>query len=140
MEEKNSFARARVLLVDDHVDGSQSLVRLLSIYGANVLWTDDPHEAVRLAEEFQPDLILLDICMPGMSGFEVLRQLRSRPAKRSIKVFALTGRADIETEARCVDTGFDGFLAKPVEPETFKMLLDLYRLNRTPGVEHACFN
>ena len=116
--------RARVLLVDDNGDVSRALARLLAMFGANVMWIENPREAVRKTQEFQPDLVLLDLCMPDMDGFTVAEALQSVRGTQPFKIFAMTGRADVQTRTRCEQAGFDGFLAKPVEPETFKNLLD----------------
>jgi DNA-binding response OmpR family regulator len=77
----------------------------------------DPEEGLRAILEDPPDLILLDLDLPYLSGFEVLQALRSDDASRSIPVIIITGRPDGETYERCRKIGFEGFASKPLKRE-----------------------
>lgn len=106
----------RILVVDDNVDSAQSLAMLLELSGHEVELAHDGSDAVRGARRFQPDLILLDIGMPGMSGYDACRAIRQLPGAGSVRIFALTGWGMEEDRRRSSEAGFDGHLVKPVEP------------------------
>jgi two-component system CheB/CheR fusion protein len=111
--------RRRVLVVDDNVDAATSLVRILSrLYGQDVRVAHDGPEALRSAEEFLPEVVILDIGMPGMDGYEVARRLRGRPGTSAATIIALTGWGQGADRARSKEAGFDHHLVKPVDPET----------------------
>ena len=114
--------RRRVLVVDDNVDAAQSLARLLSrLYDQDVRVAHDGYRAVALAEEFRPEVVLLDIGMPGMDGYEVARRLRARPDLQDVTIIALTGWGQEGDRARTKEAGFDIHIVKPVDPD------ELYR-------------
>jgi two-component system, chemotaxis family, CheB/CheR fusion protein len=107
----------RVLVADDLPDAARSLAMLFELYGAEVRFTLDGGEAVRIAESFRPEIVVLDISMPGMSGYEAARAIRSAPWGRAMVLVALTGwgrSADLEAAHAA---GFDGHLLKPVDPQ-----------------------
>jgi len=108
--------QARVLIVEDDNEAREALHMLLVLQGFDVAVAADGAEGLRLAGRFQPHLVLLDISMPLMDGFDVARMLRdmafgSRP--RLVALTALTAPADIQ---HAFDAGFDEYCAKPVEP------------------------
>lgn len=108
--------QARVLIVEDDGEAREALHLLLALQGFDVATASDGAEGLRLASRFQPHLVLLDISMPLMDGFDVARMLRdmvftSRP--RLVALTALTAPADIQL---AFDAGFDEYCAKPVEP------------------------
>jgi CheY-like chemotaxis protein/two-component sensor histidine kinase len=116
--------RRRVLVVDDNTDAATSLARLLSrIYGQEVRVAHDGPEALQAAEEFHPELVLLDIGMPGMDGYEVARQLRLRPGFEGTLLVALTGWGQESDRDRSREAGFDHHLVKPVDPDALLGLL-----------------
>jgi CheY-like chemotaxis protein len=122
--EGDSPPRLRVLVVDDNVDAAVSLARLLArLYGQEVRVAHDGPEALSLAGEFRPDVVLLDIGLPGMDGNEVARRLRERPECEGTLIVALTGwgqEADVE---RSRAAGFDHHLVKPANPDAILDLL-----------------
>lgn len=89
---------------------------LLEMNGHAVATANDGPEAVKQANEFQPEVILLDIGMPGMSGYEVCRAIRQNPGGTHPRIFALTGWGMDEDRRRSSEAGFDGHLVKPVAP------------------------
>lgn len=123
MSETDTVAlHGRVLVADDLPDAARSLAMLFELYGAEVRFTLDGGEAVRIAESFRPEIVVLDISMPGLSGYEAARAIRSAPWGRGMVLVALTGwgrRTDLEAAHAA---GFDGHLLKPVDPEA---LLDV---------------
>jgi CheY-like chemotaxis protein len=112
----------RVLIVDDNVDAASSLAMLLETIGHETCVAHDGRAALDAAERARPDIALLDIAMPGMSGFEVARWLRQRfgPA---LRIVALSGFGQDEDGQRALEAGFDLHLVKPVDPEFLKSLL-----------------
>ncbi len=116
--------RRRVLVVDDNVDAAVSLGRLLTrIFGQDVCVAHDGPSALRSAEEFRPEVVLLDIGMPGMDGYEVARRLRDRPDSSCATLVALTGWGQESDRQKSRLAGIDHHLVKPVEPETLRDIL-----------------
>jgi CheY-like chemotaxis protein len=114
---------SRVLVVDDCADTTASLSFLLALWGHEVLAASDGASAVELAPGFRPDAALLDLCMPGMDGYEVAARLRSMPAARGALLVALTGLDGELSRRRAHDAGFHVYLPKPVEPDELRALL-----------------
>ncbi len=116
--------RARILVADDNYDAAQSLALMLGMEGHDVRTASDGLEALRVAEEFRPQLALLDIGMPRLDGYETARRLRERPWAGSLLLFALTGWGQEEDRERARRAGFDRHLVKPVDPEALSLLLN----------------
>jgi signal transduction histidine kinase len=115
----------RILIVDDNVDAGQTLGTLLRLMGHEVRVVHDGPAALREAASFQPDLAILDLGMPGMSGFELARQLRQRPQLQGMVLAALTGWSQEEDRRQSREAGFDHHLVKPLAPERLQELLAL---------------
>lgn len=103
-----------ILIVDDEVDLLELIEYNLKKAGYNVLKAENGPEGLRLARKHHPDLILLDIMMPRMTGFEVVTQLREDADLKHVPVLFLTARSDEETEVHGLDVGADDFLPKPI--------------------------
>lgn len=112
----------RILVVDDHRDGADTLVMMLQVSGNEVRGAYDGEQGLTVAEEFRPDVVLLDIGMPRLNGYEACRRLREKPWGKDVFVIALTGWGQDEDRRQSEDAGFDHHLVKPVEPQA---LLDL---------------
>lgn len=116
--------RHRVLVVDDNRDAAVSLGRLLErLYGQEVRVAHDGPSALATAEQFHPDVILLDIGMPGMDGHEVARRLRQRPDFAHTLLVAITGWGQEADRQRSSQAGFQRHLVKPVDPAEIRALL-----------------
>jgi CheY-like chemotaxis protein len=114
----------RILVVDDNADAALSLAKLLTrLYGKEVRVAHDGPEALTAVEEFEPEVVLLDIGMPGMDGYEVARQLRRRPAFAGTMLVALTGWGQESDRQESREAGFDRHLVKPVNPEEIRALM-----------------
>ncbi len=111
-----SARRRRVLLVEDHPDVAETTTMLLTLAGHEVLCAADGLQALQFAPEFAPEVVLLDIGLPLMDGYEVARRLRQIPATRGALLIALTGYGQQADRQRGRDAGFDGHLLKPVDP------------------------
>jgi CheY-like chemotaxis protein len=116
--------RARILVADDNYDAAQSLALVLGMDGHEVRTASDGLEALRVAEEFRPQIVLLDIGMPKLDGYETARRLREQPWSQATRLFALTGWGQEEDRERARAAGFDRHLVKPVDPDTLSQLLN----------------
>lgn len=106
----------RILLVEDHEDNRNIYRTILEHYGFRVAVAADGRAGLQMAREELPDLILMDLSIPYVDGWEATRQLKEDAATSMIPVIALSAHALSEDEARARDAGCDGYLAKPVEP------------------------
>jgi CheY-like chemotaxis protein len=112
----------RVLVVDDHPDSAEGMARLLRRSGHEVDVALDGKTALQRARAKQPDVVLLDICMPGMSGYEVASQLRAL-FHNKVRLVAITALGSEKDRKRCLEAGFDLQLVKPVDPTEVRNLL-----------------
>jgi PAS domain S-box-containing protein len=108
----------KILVVDDNRDAALTLAMLLRITGNVIKTAYDGLEAIEVAREFQPDVILLDIGLPKLNGYETCRAIRAQPGGDKIVMFALTGWGQDEDRRKSHEAGFDGHLVKPVEHAT----------------------
>lgn len=116
----------RVLIVDDNRDNADSLSLLLQISGNETRTAYDGEEAVNAAREFQPDLILLDLGMPKLSGYDACQQIRAAQKGKPITIVAQTGWGQNEDRMRTRAAGFDHHLVKPIDPTAvFQLLSEL---------------
>ena len=113
----------RALLVEDNLDAAEALGELLRMWGHEVHIAHDGPSALHLAEKERPDVLLLDIGLPGMDGYEVARRLRSTPGFAGVKLIALTGYGQEADRQRSGLAGFDHHLVKPVDLEQLRALL-----------------
>jgi signal transduction histidine kinase len=116
--------RRRVLVADDDFDTAKSLALVLRLRGDEVRTAGHGLEAVELAAEFQPEVILLDLEMPVLSGYDACRRIRGEPWGRDVKLVALSDRSRETDRPSANEAGFDHHLVKPVEPATLVSLLD----------------
>jgi len=105
----------RVLVVDDNQDSAESLAMLLQVSGHDVRTAHDGSSALEVAREYLPDVILLDIGLPKMDGYEVAKRLRLQPAHINIVLVALTGYGQESDRQRSHVAGFDHHLVKPAD-------------------------
>jgi PAS domain S-box-containing protein len=113
----------RVLVVDDHIDTAQSLARLLRARGHDVQIVHDGDSAISAAKEFGPDVVLLDLGLPGMDGYEVAQQLRADAELSQPTIIAISGYGQEEDRRRSSEAGIDHHLVKPVSfPQLETML------------------
>jgi CheY-like chemotaxis protein len=124
----------KVLVAEDNPVNRELLRELLELRGYTVLEACDGQEALRLIEHAQPELMLLDIGMPGMDGFAVVRRIRENPRLAQLPVVAVTAYAMRGDQERILSAGFDGYLSKPINPSSLVRELDRL-LNR--GVQSA---
>jgi len=113
----------RVLLADDNVDAAESLQLLLQIAGHEVHVASDGLLALAAAESLRPQVVLLDLGMPGMTGVEVARRIRATTWGRAMVLVALTGWGQEEDRRLTREAGFDHHLTKPVHPDEIEDLI-----------------
>jgi CheY-like chemotaxis protein len=114
----------RVMIVDDSRDGADGFARILKMIGHDVLVCYDGASALERGERFAPDMVLMDIGMPGMSGHEAARRLRECAWGRNVLLVALTGFGQAEDRSLSREAGFDYHLVKPIEVATLLELID----------------
>jgi signal transduction histidine kinase/DNA-binding response OmpR family regulator len=112
----------RVLVVDDNIVAAKTLAHLLTDFGHDVQVAHDGDAALALAQAHTPELVLLDIGLPGMNGYEVVRRLREDPRTREAKVVAVTGYGQGTDRQRALAAGFDQHLVKPVATDALQAL------------------
>jgi CheY-like chemotaxis protein len=113
-DEQQMIARSKVLVVDDNPQNLELLVAYLESLGCRIITAVDGLEAMDKVHQEQPDLILLDVMMPRMSGFEVCRKLKSDPATREVPIIMVTALNELGDIQRGVESGTDDFITKPV--------------------------
>ncbi len=124
-------AMRRVLVVEDSPDSAEAMRMLLAEYGHQVATVDDGAKAIAMAKAFRPDVMLLDIGLPGIDGYELARRLRAFAETRHVRLIAVTGYGQPSDRARAVEAGFDDYLVKPVDPR--QLLLAVREVAKVPG-------
>ena len=121
---QSSVANKRVLIVDDNVDSAESLARLLQSLGHRTATEYDGESAIERAQTFEPHVVLLDLGMPGVDGFEVCRRLRASVTQSRPRIVAMTGWGREQDRARTFAAGFDAHLVKPVDLAAVAVVLE----------------
>lgn len=125
--------RRRILIADDNEDSATAMAMIFKLMGNEVRMATDGLEAIQIAEAFRPELILMDIGMPEMNGYDACRQIRKQPWGDSIVIAALTGWSREEDQRHAQDAGFNHHLIKPIDPDCLEKLLE--DLSAPPGEE-----
>ncbi len=112
----------RILYVEDDKNVQLPISKMLGMLGYEVKCADNGKLGIEKAESWKPDIILIDVDMPVMNGFEAIRTLRSKPGTSKIPIFVLSGYIDVKTRDWCKQVGVDRFLIKP---------LDIHRIDAT---------
>jgi CheY-like chemotaxis protein/nitrogen-specific signal transduction histidine kinase len=127
-------ANCRVLLVDDNRDVARAMARWIRLLGHDIRVAFDGPEAVLIAGEFNPDIVLMDIGLPKQNGYDVAREMRSKPWGRTMTLVAVTGWGRDADRRQSQEAGFDQHLTKPVEPGVLEALLDSCSKRAATGV------
>jgi PAS domain S-box-containing protein len=122
-EQAGVGTKCRILLADDLRDSVDSLAMMLRLAGHDIQTAYDGLEAVQAAATFRPDVVVLDIGMPKMNGYDAARHIRQQPWGKDMLLVALTGWGQEDDKRRTFEAGFDHHLTKPVEPEALEKLL-----------------
>jgi CheY-like chemotaxis protein len=115
----------RVLIVDDYRHFTDTLVNLVRAWGHDVRCAYDGAAGLALATEYEPDVVLLDSYLPGISGIELTLKVRQQKRLKHCFIIAVTGRTDSTHSSRCYEAGVDLFLTKPIRPSNMQTLLML---------------
>src|SRR5205807_1390091 len=113
----------RVLVVDDNVDAAATLAELVVLWGHEVRVVHDGRLALEEVSRYQPEVVLLDIGLPQMDGYEVARRLREQPGGLALRLVAVTGYGQEQDRRKSQAAGFDDHLVKPVDAEALQQLL-----------------
>ena len=113
----------RILVVDDSPDAAESLAIMLRLMGQDIQTAHDGVEAVQAAATFRPEVVLLDIGMPKMNGYESAQHIRQQPWGKGMALVAVTGWGQEDDKKRAIEAGFDLHLTKPIEPVALEKLL-----------------
>jgi CheY-like chemotaxis protein len=123
VNDRAQATRGRVLVVDDNRDGAETLAVLLHALGHEVRSEFSGHSAFRTVLDFAPDIVLLDVGLDGISGYDIGRMLRADPRTRDIFIVAITGFSDEDNRQRSFEAGFDAHRIKPAEIADLQQLL-----------------
>lgn len=113
----------RILVVDDNVDAAVSVAKMLKLWGHAVETAFNGPDALQKARDFEPQIVLLDIGMPGMNGYEVAKQLREDRHFDAVVITALTGYGQAEDRLKSKEAGFDHHMTKPPDPAELAALI-----------------
>ena len=122
-EEQPVTSSLRILVVDDNADGADSLAMMLRIMGNDVRTAYDGQEGVDVAAAFRPDVLLLDIGLPKLNGYEACRRIREQSWGKGALLIAVTGWGQDEDRRRSSEAGFDHHMVKPLDPHALLKLL-----------------
>jgi CheY-like chemotaxis protein len=122
-EGTSASGRRRILVVDDNHDAANTLAMILKLTGNESKTAHDGLEALEVAEKFRPDLILLDIGMPKLNGYDTARRIRQQPWGKHITLVALTGWGQDDDRRKSQEAGFDVHMVKPIDPKDLEKLL-----------------
>ena len=117
-------SRRRILVVDDNRDSTESMRLFLDMLGNEVAVSYDGLEAMEALASFRPDVVLLDIGLPKLNGYEVVRQIRQQPGGKDVYLIALTGWGQEEDRRSCKEAGFDRHMLKPIDLKVLQELLN----------------
>jgi CheY-like chemotaxis protein len=110
---------AKILLVEDNPTNLALMAYLLRAFGHTTISATDGASGVALAAKEIPDIILMDLHMPTLDGFDAASQIKSVPALKAVPIVAVTASAMVGDRGKILARGFDGYIAKPITPETF---------------------
>jgi CheY-like chemotaxis protein len=122
--------RAKILLIEDNAQNRYLVRFLLEQRGHEILQAETGPRGLELAAEMRPELILLDIQLPGMDGHAVARALKSNPELSAIPIVAVTSYAMVGDREKCLEAGAEGYIEKPINPESFVLEVERFLLPR----------
>ena len=124
----------RVLYIEDNEPNAQLVKRILSHEGHEVIHFADARPGIEEAERHPPDVILMDLSLPGMNGYEAARKMREIPALREVPIVALTASVREIDRQKALAEGFAGFIEKPIRLDSFRKEIARYARKGPPAV------
>jgi CheY-like chemotaxis protein len=121
---------SRILVIEDNPTNLELMTYLLNAFGHVTIVALDGETGVEAALRELPDLILCDLALPGLDGFGVARRLKREPALKGVPLIAVTASAMVGDRDKVIATGFDGYMSKPITPETFVAEVEAYLPSR----------
>lgn len=110
---------AKILVIEDNPENMQLITYLLRTFGHIAIEATDGQTGLNIIIDQAPDLILCDLQMPGLDGYEVIRRIKQNPKLVNISIVAVTAYAMVGDQEKILATGFNGYISKPINPETF---------------------
>jgi CheY-like chemotaxis protein len=124
---------ARILVIEDNPANLELMTYLLRAFGHAVSSAPDGVQGLQAAQRELPDLIVCDLQLPAMNGYDVARKLKAEAGLRSIPLVAVTAFAMVDDAQKALDAGFDGYLTKPITPETFVSQVEAFLASELRG-------
>jgi len=125
---------ARILIIEDNPTNMELMVYLLKAYGHEPLSAYDGEEGINVAQHVLPDLIVCDVNLPTLDGYDVVKFFKNHPTLCVMPIVAVTALAMVGDREKLLASGFDGYIGKPIEPEVFVSQIEHYlRLNTVAG-------
>lgn len=124
--------KARILVIEDNEDNLELVRFLLEQNGYEVVGAKDGRMGLEIVYEMQPDLVLLDMSLPEIDGWQVVQQVKSNPASKGMLVVALTAHALPGDRKKAIDAGCDGYISKPLDVPNFARMIATYLRKRKP--------
>ncbi len=118
--------KGKILVIEDNEQNIYLITFILKNNGYEVVQARDGYEGIARADQEHPNLILLDIQLPGIVGYDVARALKSNPALADVPIVAVTSYAMVGDREKCLDAGCVGYITKPINPETFVAEMENY--------------
>ena len=112
-----------MLIVDDNVDAAETLVMMLQLLGQTTRQAHDGKAALEAAAQFMPQIVVMDIGLPGLSGYDVVRRMRGELGMRDAYIVALSGYGSEEDRRKSIEAGFDAHFVKPLDPSALPRIL-----------------
>jgi two-component system cell cycle response regulator DivK len=126
----------RILVIEDNATNLELMTYLLRAFGHVTIVARDGEEGVEVARAANPDLILCDIALPVLDGYQVARLLKSEESLRGVPLIAVTASAMVGDRDKVIASGFDGYISKPITPETFVADVERYLSKQVRHGDH----
>ncbi|MCK4888527.1 MAG: response regulator [Candidatus Aminicenantes bacterium] len=121
--------QANILIIEDNEQNLYLITFILESRGHTIIPAMDGESGIRIAGEIKPDIILLDIQLPGLDGYEVAKRLRNNPDLKNIPIVAVTSYAMVGDKEKALESGCTGYIEKPINPDTFPVEVEKFLKN-----------